>query len=136
MLAPEPDLEAPPLVIPPLDGTSSPPPPGSAVALPATLLPGAPPSVLTAAEEADLRGRIAIYCLADGFDMKALATALEARGSAHLTHRYEEAIAGHFIDIRGSGLPVGDCFYFEYGCLVCWVSSVLFLWFLDVFSVC
>ena len=136
MLAPEPDLEAPPLVIPPLDGTSSPPPPGSAVALPATLLPGAPPSVLTAAEEADLRGRIAIYCLADGFDMKALATALEARGSAHLTHRYEEAIAGPFIDIRGSGLPVGDCFYFEYGCLVCWVSSVLFLWFLDVFSVC
>ena len=54
--------------------------------------------------------------------MKALATALEARGSAHLTHRYEEAIAGHFIDIRGSGLPGGDCFYFEYGCLVCWVS--------------
>lgn len=78
--------------------------------------------MLTAAEEADLRGRIAIYCLADGFDMKALASALEARGSAHLTHRYEEAIAGHFIDIRGSGLPVGDCFYFEYGCLVCWVS--------------
>ena len=125
LLAPEPDLEAPPLALPALDGASSPPPPGS-VPLPAALLAGAPAAaaavVLTAAEEADLRGRIAIYCLADGFDMKALASALEARGSAHLTHRYEEAIAGHFIDIRGSGLPVGDCFYFEYGCLVCWVS--------------
>ena len=63
--------------------------------------------------------------------MKALASALEARGSAHLTHRYEEAIAGHFIDIRGSGLPVGDCFYFEYGCLVCWVSSCCFFCFVE-----
>jgi uncharacterized Rmd1/YagE family protein len=65
-------------------------------------------------------GRVGIHCLCDAFDMPALAAALEARGAPHVTRRYEEALAGHVVDVRGSGRPTGDAFYFEYGVAVFW----------------
>lgn len=87
------------------------------VPLPADAIPAppAPPATPPA-----LTDRVTIYCLGDAFDMRALADALEARGAPHVTHRYEEALAGAAVDTRASGRALGFCVYYEYGVAAFW----------------
>ena len=82
--------------------------------------PVTPPPEGAAPVPTSLSDRVAIYCLGDAFDMKVLTDALEARGAPHVTHRYEEAVAGAAVDTRGSGRALGFCVYYEYGVVVFW----------------
>lgn len=94
------------------------PPAGGDVETGAPVTPPADGAVTTV--PATLTDRVTIYCLGDAFDMKVLANLLESRGAPHVTHRYEEAVAGAAVDTRGSGRALGFCVYYEYGVAAFW----------------
>ena len=68
------------------------------------------------------RGRIAIYCTCEGFDRPGLQAALEAKGPNWLMHKYADCLYGKY---AAPGIePLGDCFFFDYGCVAFWGLNI------------
>lgn len=67
------------------------------------------------------RGRIAVYCLAENFDRKALEKKLKDRGGSWLLAAYPDVLHGVAevspVDMQSGS---GDVFYFDYGVIVFW----------------
>lgn len=64
------------------------------------------------------RGRITIYCTAETLNRDMLSKKLRARGHPFQLHAYPDVLVGRYCDLGGP--PIGDIFYFDYGCVAFW----------------
>jgi len=64
------------------------------------------------------RGRITIYCTAETLNRDLLSRKLRARGPNFLLHGYPDVLYGRYSEL--GGMPLGDIFYFDYGCVAFW----------------
>jgi len=64
------------------------------------------------------QGRITIYSTAETLDRELLATKLLTRGPNYLLQEHPDVLYGRYTE--PGGVPLGDIFYFDYGCVVFW----------------